>query len=323
MKRRKFITLLGGAAVWPVVAHGQHAAKQARRIGVLNLVSSLASEEGMRRGLQDLGYVEGRDIVFATRYADGRQEQLPALAAELLGLKVELIASATTQAIQAIRRLDATIPIVMTATSDPIGSGLIASLSQPGGNTTGVTMQSSDVAGKRLELLKDTVSNLRRVAVLAHRNHPATAALITETEIAARALNIEPHFFEIEPPEIEGAFLAMTSANAEAVVIQWAAAFIPQMRRLAELAAEHRLPSITESRAFAKLGGLMSYGTNVEDLGRRAASYVDKILKGERASDLPVEQPTKFPLVINLKTATALGIAISPVLLARADEVIE
>jgi putative ABC transport system substrate-binding protein len=275
------------------------------------------------QGLRDLGYVDGQTIILESRYARGQQDRLSDLAAELLRLKVDIIATATTQAIQAVRRINQTIPIVMTAIADPIGSRLVASLARPGGNTTGLTLFSTDLAGKRLEMLTEAIPGLTRVAVIAYRNHPPTALLFKEVGVAAKALQVRLQLLEIELNEFETAFAAMKRENAGAVIVQQASAFNPHIRRIAGLAIKHQLATIHEAQEFVHVGGLMSYGANRYDLGRRAAVYVDKILKGASPADLPIEQPTKFDLAINLKTAKTLGLQIPPTLLARADEVIE
>jgi putative ABC transport system substrate-binding protein len=320
MKRREVITLLGGSAAWPLVAHAQP--RRSAKIGILNLAPTPA-EEGLKRGLRELGHVEGRTVSYEARYADGRQERLDALAAELLALRPNVIASSTTEAILAIRRVNKTVPIVMTATSDPIGSDLIASLSRPGGFTTGVTLLSSDVAGKRLELLKEIAPNISRVAVLAYKNHPPTAPMYKETQAAARALKVETMLLEVETAGIEGAFESIRNARMQAVIVQHTVAFVPHVPQIAALTIKYRLPAIHEIRAFADAGGLMSYGANIEAAGRRAAAYVDKILKGVKPGDLPVEQPTRFELIVNLKAARTLGLTVAALLLASADETID
>ncbi len=222
-----------------------------------------------------------------------------------------------------MRRADGAIPIVMTNLSDPIGSGLADSLSRPGGNTTGVTMLSTDVAAKRLALLKEAFPELKRVAVLAYGRHPPTALLFKETEAAAKVLELKVQLLEVELDDIEQAFAAIVRGNAGALVVQQATALNPFRQRIAELAIEHRLPTIQEVRTFVEVGGLMTYGASPLELGHRSAAFVDKILRGARPGDLPIEQPTRFHLIINLRTAKALGVTIPSTLLVRADEVIE
>lgn len=325
MKRREFIGLLAGAvaspAIGPGAAHAQ-ANRKIPKVGILNLAPT-DSENGLKRGLRELGYIEGRNIAFEARYADGQQDRLDRLASELLTLKPALIASSTTQAIQAIRRVNTAMPIVMTATSDPIGSGLIASLARPGGNTTGVTLLSSDVAGKRVELLKEIAPQVSRVAVLAYKDHPPTALMFKETQLAAQALNIELRLIEVDTAGIEAAFEEINRTRMHALIAQHTVAFVPHIPQIAALAAERRLPSIHEIRQFAAAGGLMSYGANIENLGHRSANFADRILKGARPGDLPVEQPTKFELIVNRKAATALGLTVPETLLSVVDEAIE
>jgi putative tryptophan/tyrosine transport system substrate-binding protein len=321
MRRREVIGLFGSAAAWTAAARAQTVQK-VPRIGILDLAPT-NSEPGLRRGLRELGYIEGQNIIIEVRYADGRQERLPELAADLLRLKMDIIASATTQAIQAVRRADPAIPIVMTNISDPIGSGLADTLSHPGGNTTGVTMLSTEVAAKRLALLKEAFPALERVAVLAYGRHPPTALLFRESAEAAKALDLEVQLLEVDLDEIEQAFATILRGNAGAVVVQQATALNPFRQRIAELAIEHRLPTMHEVRPFVEVGGLMAYGANPLERGHRSAAYIDKILKGARPGDLPIEQATRFHLIINLKTAKALSLEIPPTLLARADEVIE
>ena len=262
MRRREVLSVLGAAAAWPLTARAQ--GQKIHKVGILNL-GPTSSEVGLKRGLRELGYAEGRNIIFETRYANGRQERLGELAKELLTLGVDLIASSTTQAIEAIRNLNATIPIVMTATSDPIGSGLIDNLSRPG-NTTGVTLLSSDVAGKRVELLKEVAPHVSRIAVLAYKNHPPTALMFKETQAAARVLQIEVQLLEVDAVDIEVAFEAARKSNAQAMVVQQSVAFVTHIPRIAALAGKYHLPSIHEIRAYPVAGGLMSYGTNIENL---------------------------------------------------------
>jgi putative ABC transport system substrate-binding protein len=237
---------------------------------------------------------------------------------------VDVIVSGTTEAILAVRRIDETVPIVMTAIADPIGSGLIASLARPGGNTTGLTLLSTDLASKRLQLLRELVPYVKQVALLAYWPHQPTTLLFNETSDAAQKLGLQIQLHKASSiDEIENAFETMTREHAEAVIVQQNAAWSRYLRQIAEAANKRRLPAIHEASDFPRVGGLISYGPSRFDLGRRAANYVDKILKGAKPSDLPVEQPTKFELVINLKTAKALGLTVPPGMLVAADEVIE
>jgi putative ABC transport system substrate-binding protein len=334
-RRRFLLTALAGAFAVPLVAVAQ-SARNVPRIGYLSPSSPsdperLASpfgERGLaafRQGLRDLGYVEGQNIAIEYRWAEGRFERLPDLAAELVRLKVDVIVSVVTQATLAAKNATRTIPIVLVAAGDPLGSGLVANLAHPGGNVTGPSSMYADLAGKQLELLKETVPKVSRVAVLWN---PANAAwqaqMLRQTEIAARALGLQVQLLKARgPDELEGAFAAMTRERASALLVQVDVIFALHARRIADLAAKRRVPAMYGSREHVEVGGLMSYAPNVPDLFRRAATYVDKILKGAKPADLPVEHPTKFELVVNLKTAKALGLTIPPSLLLRADQVIE
>ncbi len=283
--------------------------------------------EAFLQGLRDLGYLEGRNVVIEIRDAEGKLERLPALAAELVALKVDVIlAGGTAQALAAMEATR-TIPIVFTAAVDPVADGLVTSLARPGGNVTGVSSLVSELVGKWLELLKQAVPGISRVAVLWH---PGTLGERTEkdmlkgAEAAARALGLRLQFFEARgPADFERAFSDMTRARAGALTVWTSPMFNTERRRLVDLAAKHRLPAVYPWTEVVDAGGLMAYGANMADVFRRAATYVDRILKGAKPGDLPVEQPTKFELVINLKTAKALGLRIPPSLLGRADQVIE
>jgi putative ABC transport system substrate-binding protein len=319
----------------PLAAEAQQAGK-VYRIGFLSPSSpsdpeSLASpfgERGLaafRQGLRDLGYVEGQNIAIEYRWAEGRFERLPDLAAELVRLKVDVIVSVVTQATLAAKNATGTIPIVLVAAGDPLGSGLVANLARPGGNVTGPSSMYGDLAGKQLELLKETVPKVSRVAVLWNpANAIWQAQMLRQTEIAARALGLQVQLLEARgPDELEGAFAAITRERASALLVQVDVIFALHARRIADLAAKRRVPAMYGSREHVEAGGLMSYAPNIPDLFRRAATYVDKILKGAKPADLPVEQPTKFELVINLKTAKALSLTIPQSLLQRADEIIQ
>jgi putative ABC transport system substrate-binding protein len=324
VRRRDFITLVGGVtAGWPLAAQAQQPEKM-HRIGFLALLSGpSASTEGFQRGLSELGYVEGQNLIILYRWAAGRKDRLVDLAKELLQLKVDLFASNSTEAITAIRSINETIPIVMTSVSDPIGNKLIASFARPGGNTTGVTLSSTDLATKRLGLLKDVVPNLSRVAVLVERDHPPTATMIKETQAAAGPMQIELQILEVGPEQIRDAFKSMERARPDALIVQQTAPFTAYIKEIADLALDARLPSVHENREYVRAGGLIAYGPDLFALGQRAAYYVDRILKGTNPADLPVEQPTKFVLALNLKSAKTLGLTVPPALLAKADEVIE
>jgi len=268
--------------------------------------------------------VEGENVVFERRYAENRLERLPELAADLVRLKVDVIVAAGTLAPLAAKRTTSTIPIVMASCGDPLGTGLVASLARPGGNVTGMSLMAPDVGGKRLELLRDVLPNLTRVAVLWDSANPYTTIGFNETEVAARTLGVEVQSLEVRSPDdFDRAFEAAQQQHPDALVTVDDPLTLNHLKRIVDFTAVQRLPSVHLAREFAAAGGLVSYGTNMADVIRRAAGYVDKILKGAKPADLPIEQPTKFELVINLKTAKALGITIPPSLLARADEVIE
>jgi putative tryptophan/tyrosine transport system substrate-binding protein len=316
--RREFITLLGGAAAWPIAARAQQA-DRIRRIGML--VPSIR-QDAIRLGLRDLGYVEGQNIRVEYRPAEPA-DRLPGLAAELVGLKVDLIVAGGSQAVLAAQQATKTIPIVMVS-SDPIGTGFVASLARPGGNITGQSMLTPELSGKRLELLREIVAGVSVVTVLADMNDPPVALSLRETENAANALGIRVELAAIRAPDdFEGVFASAVSKRPQALIVLPAPLMSIHAGEIAALALKHRLPSIGLNSEFPKAGVLLSYGADTYDLYRRTAIYVDKILKGAKPADLPVQQPTKFELVINLKTAKALDLTIPELFLARADEVIE
>jgi len=279
--------------------------------------------EAFLEGMRALGYVEGQHLVLEYRGAAGQHERLPALAAELVRLQVDVLLVVITPAALAAKHATTTIPIVMAAVGDPVGSGLVASLARPGGNVTGLTSLTSELVGKQLEFLKDVLPTVSRVAVLWNPANPVHAVNVREADVAAQALGVQLHLVEAHGPDaFDSAFAAMTSAHAGALLVLGDTMFQTHRRRLAELAATSRLPTMHNVRRFVEAGGLMAYGPSTPDLRRRVAVYVDKILKGAKPADLPVEQPTKFELIINLKTAEALGLTIPPTLLFQADEVI-
>jgi putative ABC transport system substrate-binding protein len=329
MRRREFLSLLGGAAATlPLAARAQHPGR-IPRIGYLSPVSAasgfLARDELFRQGLRDLGYVEGTNIAIEYRFADGRFDRLPALAAELVQLNVNVIVTAVTQASLAARDATKTIPIVIAGVSDPVGSGLIANLARPGGNITGTSSQTSEVVGKSLEFLKEAIPRIGRVAALWN---PANAVfqtqMLKQAETAAAVLRIQLKSFGVrDADELGSAFTAIAQERVDALLVLADPLLIGHQKRIIEFALKQRLPAIYATKEHAAAGGLMTYGPNIEGQFRRAATYVDKILKGAKPADLPVEQPTQFELVINLKTAKALGISIPTTLLGRADEVIE
>ena len=328
MRRREFIRLLGGAAVgWPVAASAQEAAKIAR-IGWLGveLAGNPHLREAFRQGLRDLGYVEGRNVVIEYRDAEGKLERLPALAAELVALKVDGIVAPNTPAALAAKQATRIVPIVFTV-PDPVASGLVTSLARPGGNVTGLSYLAPELVGKCLELLTQAVTGVSRVAVLwqpGGLGERTDKDMLKAAEVAARALGVRLQFLEARgPADFDRAFSEMTRARAGALTVLGSVMLFIERSRLVDLAAKTRLPAVYPWRDFVDAGGLMSYGANVADNYRRAATYVDKILKGAQPADLPVEQPTKFELVINLKAAKALGLEVPRLLLAQASEVIE
>jgi ABC-type uncharacterized transport system substrate-binding protein len=278
----------------------------------------------LRAGLRELGYVEGKTIAFEYRFADDKNERLPGLATELVRSKVDIIVAHGSPAIHAAKEATSTIPVVMVGPGDPVGTGFVASLARPGGNVTGVSNTDVGVAAKRLELLKAALPKLSRVVALRNPTNPAAELLFRETQAAARTLSIEIHLIEVrDPGELERAFSMMAKARAEALIVIADPMFLSQRRQIANLAMTKRLPSVFARNENVEAGGLMSYGAVLGDMYRHAATYVDKILKGAKPADLPVEQPTKFELVINLKTARALGLTIPPSVLGRADGIIE
>ena len=326
---KKDITVLNLCAIllaFCISAEAQQP-KKIPRIGVLWLYSpTIASPfaEAFRQGLRGLGYVEGQNIALEERWAEGRFDRLPSLAAELVRLKVDILVTASTPAAQAGQQATKSIPIVLTNVSDPVESGLVSSLARPGGNVTGLSLMHPELAGKRLELLKEVIPKLSRVAVLSNPANPIMPPLLRETEAAARALGVQLQVVEVrDPSDFDSAFSAMTRERAGALVVLPDAIFQNERTRIAGLAAKARLPAMYAWREAVDAGGLMAYGANVPDIFRRAATYVDKILKGAKPADLPVEQPTKFEFIINLKAANQIGLTIPPNVLVRADRVIK
>jgi len=329
MDRRRFIgTIASGLLAAPLAAEAQQTTKVAR-IGYLgrDIVPAPHLPEAFLQGLRDLGYVEGRSVVVEYRDAEGKSERLPALAAELVALKVDVIVAASIQPALAARQATRTLPIVFATIGDPVSSGLVASLARPGGNVTGLSSLTPELVGKSLELLKQAVPGVSRVAVLwqpGFLGERAERDSLARAEVAAQALGVRPQFVEARnPADFERAFSEMSRARAGGVTVLASSMFLGERRRLVDLAAKNQLPAEYPLREFVDVGGLMSYGANVADLYRRAAAYVDRILKGAKPGDLAIEQPTKFELVINLKTAKALGLAIPQSILLRADEVIQ
>jgi putative ABC transport system substrate-binding protein len=325
MRRRDFIKgIVGSAAVWPLAARAQQTGKM-RVIGVLSPSSETSTVNFLFfDALAELGWIEGKNVVFERRYAENRLERLPELAAELVRLDVDVIAAFGTPAPLAAKRTTTTIPIVMTAAGDPLGSGLVTSLARPGGNVTGMSLMVPDLGGKRLELLKELLPRLARVAVLWNAANPYPARVFKEVQAAGRTLGIEVQSLEVrDPDDFDGAFETVQRQHPDALMTVEDPLTFNYRKRIADFALGRLLPTLHGFKEDVAAGALMSYGANLADLFRRAAGYVDLILKGAKPADLPVQQPTEFELVINLKTAKALGITIPPSLLARANEVIE
>jgi len=330
MDRRRFIgTIASGLLATPLAAEAQQAAKAAR-IGYLANVPAANPHlhEAFRQGLRDLGYVEGRNVAIEVRSAEGKPERFPALAAELVALKVDVIVAAGgTLATLAAKQATRTLPIVFTGDADPVANGFVTSLSRPGGNVTGLSVLQPELVGKGLEQITQAVPGVRRVAVLWQPGGWSEGTgkdILKGAEVAARTLGVQLQFVEVRgPADFDRAFSDMTRAHAGAVTVLANTMFFGERRRLVDLAARNRLPAMYGVREYVDAGGLMAYGPSLADLFRRAATYVDKILKGAKPADLPVEQPTKFELVINLKTAKDLGLTIPQSVLARADEVIQ
>ena len=325
MDRRKFVTGLGLILAAPLAADAQQTGK-VRRVGYLSAGSrSDRYPDVFRQGLRDLGWVEGQNIVIEGRWAEGRYDRLPDLAAELVRLKVDVIVANPTPAAAAAKKATGTIPIVIISVGDPVGQGFITSLARPGGNVTGLSYSVGlEITGKQLELLKETIPKVRRVAILTNPGNLSHALSIREAKVAARSLGVQLQLLEARGPnEFDDAFAAMARERVGALLVVADSMFILHRARLADLAAKSRLPAAYSLRDHVEAGGLMSYGPSLLDNFRRAATYVDKILKGAKPADLPVQQPTKFELVINLKTAKALGLTIPQSLMVRADEVIQ
>ena len=324
MRRREFIFALGGAAAWPLAAQAQEA--KLPTIGFLGAQTPAAQRQwnaAFVQRMHELGWIEGRTIAIEYRWAEGRSERYAEIAAEFVGLKVDVIVTQGTPAVLAARQATSVIPIVFASAGDPVGTGLVTSLARPGGNATGLSSQQSDTIGKRIEILREVVPGLRRLAVMADVGNPFTVLELREVQATARTLGLLVNTLEVRRvQDIEPAFAA-TKDRADALYVCTDPLITTNQVRISSLALGTRLPTMSGFREFVDAGGLLSFGANLPDQFRRAAEYVDKILHGAKPADMPVEQPTKFDLVINLTTAKALGLEIPPTLITRADEVIE
>jgi ABC-type uncharacterized transport system substrate-binding protein len=324
IRRREFLTLLGSAAAWPIAARAQQA-----KPPIIGFMGE-STPEGQRQWvsafvqrLSERGWTEGRNIAIEYRWAEGRNERFAEIVAELVRLKVDVIVTQGTPAVLAAKQATSVIPVVFAIAGNPVANGLVASLARPGGNITGLTNQSADLAGKRIELLRDVTPRLRRLGVMANIDNPSVVLDVGEVRAAAQTLGLDVISADIRrASDIAGAFSAL-AGRADALYVAGDPLVTTNRARLAILAASARMPTMHPNRENVEAGGLMSYGPNLPDLHRRAADFVDKILRGAKPTDLPVEQPTKYDLVINLITATAIGLDVPPTLLARADEVIE
>jgi putative ABC transport system substrate-binding protein len=330
MNRREFITLLGSAAAAPSVLRPLAARAQqgkVRRIGFLETIAEAQNAPNMdafRQGMREHHYIEGQNFVIEYRSADGRSERYPALAAELVRLNVDLILTRATPAAIAAKNATATIPIVMAASGDPLGTGLVASLARPGGNVTGLSGFTTDLLAKRVEILREAVPGVKRVGLVHNMGNPVAPRQWEELKAAAPVLGIEPLLFDARNPDNLPRLLETAVAQrTDAIVVGNDTAIYARLAQFVELAARHRLPATYLAREFVDAGGLMMYGVNYPDLYRRAAAFVSKIFKGAKPAELPIEQPVKFDLIVNVKAAKALGIVIPETFLTRADEVIE
>jgi putative tryptophan/tyrosine transport system substrate-binding protein len=327
MKARIFVYALPAVILATIHLAEAQQPKKVPRIGYLGATSrsiNPARIEAFRQGLRELGYVEGKNIVIEYRYAEGKLDRLPALAAELVGLKVDIIVMGGPAATRSAKQATATIPIVMAYDDDPVGSGFVASLARPGGNITGLSTLAPEISGKQLELLREIVPKLSRVAVLGNAIQPGNPQALREINLAADAFGVQLQYLEVGgPKDIDTVFRAASKGRADAVLVLGNPTLFSQRRQLADLAVKSRLPTIYNRPEYVEDGGLVFYGPSYIDLYRRAATYVDKILKGTKPADLPVEQPKKFEFIINLKAAKQIGLTIPPNVLVRADKVIK
>lgn len=324
MRRREFIAGLGVAAAWPAAALSQQQARLPviRFLGANTSSAQRDSTAALVQRLRELGWIEGRNVRIEYRWAEGRVDRAPDLVAELVGLQAEIIVTHAPSNVIAAKRTASAIPIVFAAVGDPVGIGVVASLSRPGGNVTGLSLQSAELAGKRLELLSEVMPG-RRLAILVNAANPNAALEVQEIRTASPKFGFEAVVLEIRRAEEIAPAIAGLKGRADVLYVQTDPLFNTNRASIGALSLDARLPTISGTREYVEAGSLMSYGANLTDLFRRAGDYVDKILRGAKAGDLPVQQPTKFDLMINLKTANALGLQLPPTLLARADEVIE
>jgi len=325
MRRREFITLLGGAAAaWPVALRAQAIIP---RIGFMgNSTAALEANVvgSFRDGLRELGYQEGRNIVIEYRWADGNYARFPALVAELIAAKVDVIVTAGTPAVLAVKKATTTVPVVMVAVGDPVGTGLVQSLARPGGNLTGLSSIAPDLEGKRLDLLREIVPTLSHVAVFFNSLNAFHVVSVRQANAAAQTMGIKLQWHNIRKSEdLDGAFAAIRKERPDALLILADRVFLHNRQRMMDFTEEQRLPNVNPYKELVEAGGLMSYGPSYEDIHKRAAIYVDKIIKGAKPADLPIEQPSKFTFIINLKVAKALGLTVPSSLVTLADEVIE
>ena len=326
VNRRKVVFTLLASVITPLPSFAQQPSRISK-IGILGAGSHAANVtriEAFRQGIRELGYVEGKNIILEQRWANEKLERLPALAAELVHLKTDIIVSAGPTVTRALKEAKIALPIVMSFDDDPVSAGFVASLARPGGNITGLSSLSAGVSAKQLDMLREMVPKLTRVSIIGSLSHPGTSKSLEEIESAARTLQIK-HLFHnvVEPKDLEHAFAAVRSAQADAVIVLTSVVTNVNRRRIVELAARHRVPATYYTVEWAEIGGLLVYGASYPELFRRAAAYVDKILKGAKPGDLPVEQPTKFDLIVNAKTAQTLGLKVPETLLLQATKVIK
>ena len=323
MKRREFIGLVGGAAAWPLAARAQQAVGKIVTIGVL-AIEPWPPIDTFRQALNNLGYIEGKNVRFEYRYAEGYNERLPELANDLADLNVDVIVTWGTDAVLAAKQATTTIPIVMGTIGDPLGSGIVTNLARPGGNVTGSSSRAAELESKRLQLMKEAVPGLSRLAILCNPTNHYMPLALQSARKGAQMLHVSLAIYEVrDTTTLDAAFVTLTKDRPDALMVPADTFLVSQRSRIAQFAIENKLPSIYTFREYIEAGGLIAYTPNYHDLFRRAASYVDKILKGAKPGELPIGQPTKFQLVINLKTAKALGLVVPRVLLASADQVIE